>query len=202
MRRPPDFPRELVWRERAGVVAGPWQYRKSRRDGPGPPDRTEGLDEPVAGATAGAADDTDGATAPLASGHRVVLHPDDVTVDAWAPSRSGCLEELVRGFSESLADTTETAATAEMPFEAGSPDDANLVLEIFDDVNYLFDTDGLVIVDVALDEGEDGNVRGKFFVAPVDATARAHRAVARGERSTAQFAVDGPVWRGHAVVRA
>jgi len=30
-RRPPDFPRELVWRERAGLAAAPWCYWKSRR---------------------------------------------------------------------------------------------------------------------------------------------------------------------------
>ncbi len=30
-RRPADFPRELVWRERAGVVVGPWRYWQSRR---------------------------------------------------------------------------------------------------------------------------------------------------------------------------
>ena len=30
-RRPADFPRELVWRERAGVVVGPWRYWRSRR---------------------------------------------------------------------------------------------------------------------------------------------------------------------------
>ena len=30
-RRPADFPRELVWRERAGLLVGPWQYLRSRR---------------------------------------------------------------------------------------------------------------------------------------------------------------------------
>ncbi|HTL86450.1 MAG TPA: glycosyltransferase [Acidimicrobiia bacterium] len=30
-RRPADFPRELVRRERAGVLVGPWRYAKSRR---------------------------------------------------------------------------------------------------------------------------------------------------------------------------
>ncbi len=29
--RPGDFPRELVWRERLGVLAGPWAYVRSRR---------------------------------------------------------------------------------------------------------------------------------------------------------------------------
>jgi hypothetical protein len=39
-RRPAGFPRELVWRERAGLVAGPLSYARSRRGARGcaPPD--------------------------------------------------------------------------------------------------------------------------------------------------------------------
>ena len=44
----------------------------------------------------------------------------DVTIEAWAPSRSGCLEELVRGVVETFADTRNVTATREVPLEVGA----------------------------------------------------------------------------------
>ncbi len=53
-------------------------------------------------------------------GHRVLPHTADVIVEEWAPSRSGCLEELVRGVVETFAATRNATATREVPLEVGA----------------------------------------------------------------------------------
>jgi len=135
------------------------------------------------------------------TGHRVLPHTADVIVEAWASTRSGCLEELVRGVVETFADTRHAAATREVPVEVGAARDEDVVVALLDDVCYLLDADGLVVVDVALEEeDEDGNFDGMFFVAPVDAVVQTG-AVPKGvSRSQLQFASDGPRWRGRVLV--
>jgi len=117
-------------------------------------------------------------------------HTADVIVEAWAPSRSGCLEELVRGVVETFADTRRAAATREIPLEVGAPDDDDVVVALIDDVCYLVDADGLVVVDVALEEEDDGNFDGSFFVAPVSAVVQTGAAPKGVSRSELCFARD------------
>ena len=67
------------------------------------------------------------------TGHRALPHTADLIVEAWAPSRSGCLEELVRGVVETFADTTTaTDATREVPLEIGAARDEDLVVVLLD----------------------------------------------------------------------
>ncbi len=135
------------------------------------------------------------------TGHRVLPHTADLIVEAWAPSCSGCLEELVRGVVETFADTTTaTDATREVPLEIGSARDEDLVVVLLDDVCYLLDADGLVVVDVALEEEDDGNFDGTFFVVPAEAVVQTG-AVPKGiSRSDLQFARDGALWRCHVLI--
>jgi SHS2 domain-containing protein len=134
------------------------------------------------------------------AGHRVLPHTADVIVEAWAPSRSSCLEELVRGIVETFAETRDVATTREIPLEVGAADDDDVVVALLDDVCYLLDADGLVVADVALDEGDDGTFEGTFFVAPVDAVVQTGAAPKGISRSDLQFARDGPLWRGRVIV--
>jgi Uncharacterized conserved protein len=133
-------------------------------------------------------------------GHRVLPHTADVIVEAWAPSRGGCLEELVRGVVATFADTRNATATREVPLEVGAARDEDVVVALLEDVCYLLDADGLVVVDVALDEEDDGYFDGTFFVAPVDAVVQTGAAPKGISRSDLQFAPDGPRWRGRVLV--
>ena len=93
-------------------------------------------------------------------------------------------------------------ATCEIPFAAGAPRNVDLVVSILDDVRYLYDSDRLVVVDVTLAEGADGNLAGRFLVAPIDDTQSMPTATTGGLHSDVQFDADGPAWRGHLVVDA
>lgn len=133
------------------------------------------------------------------AGHRVSTHAGDVAIEAWAPSRGGCLEELVRGVVETFADTRNATATRELPFQAGAARDEDLVLAVLDDVYFLLDSDGFVVVDIALNE-EDGKLNGTYFVAPFDAVVQSGSAPRGILRSDVKFALDGQTWRGRVIV--
>jgi SHS2 domain-containing protein len=134
------------------------------------------------------------------AGHRVLPHTADVIVEAWAPTRSDCLEELVRGVVETFADTRAAEPTREIPLEVGAASDDDVVIALLDDVCYLLDADGFVVVDVALEEEEDGNFDGMFFVAPVEAVDQ-HGAAPKGiSRSDLRFATDGGTWHARVLV--
>jgi SHS2 domain-containing protein len=133
-------------------------------------------------------------------GHRAVPNADDVIVEAWAPTRSGCLEELVLGVVSTFTDTHGIIGAREVPLEIGAPRDEDVVVALLDDVYYLLDTDELVVVDVALDEEDNGCFAGTFFVVPVAASE-----LTAGSRSVSHsdvlFASDGSLWRGRVHVR-
>ncbi len=134
------------------------------------------------------------------SGHRLLPHTADVIVEAWARSRARCLEELVRGIVESFADTREIAPAREIPLEIGAPDDADVVIGLVGDVCYLLDADGLVVVEVALEEEEDGNFDGTFFVAPVAGVPRTGAPPKGISRSGLQFDNVGASWRARVLL--
>jgi SHS2 domain-containing protein len=142
------------------------------------------------------ADGADGTEA----GHRVLPHTADVIVEAWAASRSGCLEELVRGVVGTFADTSGAAATREVPLEIDAALDEDVVVNLVDDVVYLLDADGLVVVDVELEEDDDGAFRGAFHVAPAHAVTQTG-AVPKGvSRSGLRFVHEGTLWRSQVLV--
>lgn len=134
------------------------------------------------------------------AGHRVLPHTADVIVDAWAPSRSGCLEELVRGVVETFADVRNVTATREVRHRVGAARDEDVVVALLNNVLYLLDADGLVVVDIALDEDDDANFDGTFFVTPVDDVAQTGAAPKGISRSDLQFASDGLLWRGRVLI--
>lgn len=135
------------------------------------------------------------------TGHRVLPHTADVLVEAWAPSRSACLEELVRGVVATFVDTgAVTQPAREIPVEVGAPRDDDVVIALLDDVCYLLDADGLVVVDIALEEEDDGSFDGAFFVVPTDAVVPTGAAPKGASRSELRFAREGDLWRGRVIV--
>jgi SHS2 domain-containing protein len=134
------------------------------------------------------------------TGHRVLPHTVDVIVEAWAPTRAGCLEELVRGVVGTFADVRGVTPTREIALEVGAARDEDVVVALFDDVCYLLDADGLVVVDVILEEEEDANFDGSFFVASVDSVVPTG-AVPKGvSRSDLQFGLEDGLWRARVIV--
>ena len=134
------------------------------------------------------------------TGHRVLPHTADLIVEAWAPSRAGCLEELVRGVVETFADTCEAEVTREVPVEVVAARDEDAVVALIGDVCYLLDANGLVVVDVALEEEEDANFGGVLFVAPVDSVVPTGAGPKGVSRSELRFAHDGRLWRARVLV--
>lgn len=136
-----------------------------------------------------------------AVGHRLLPHTADVIVESWAPTRSGCLEQLVRGVVETFAETGDVTATREVPLEVGAANDEDVVVALVDDVCYLLDADGLVVVDIALEEHEeDGNFDGTFFVAPVDAVIATGAPPKGVSRSALLFTHEESLWRARVLI--
>ena len=133
-------------------------------------------------------------------GHRVLPHTADVIVEAWAATRSGCLEELVRGVVGIFADAAGVVPTREIPLEINAARDEDVVIALVDDVCYLLDADGFVVVDVGLDETEDGGFEGSFSVAPVAAVTATGAAPKGASRSELEFAREGSSWHAHVIV--
>ena len=59
---------------------------------------------------------------------------------------------------------------------------------------------GLVVVDIALEEEDDGSFDGAFFVVPTDAVVPTGAAPKGASRSELRFAREGDLWRGRVIV--
>jgi SHS2 domain-containing protein len=84
--------------------------------------------------------------------------------------------------------------------EVSAPRDEDVIVALFDDVCYLLDADGLVVVDVALEEAEDASFDGTFLVAPVGAVEPTGATPKGVSRSELQFALEGRRWRARVIV--
>jgi len=134
------------------------------------------------------------------AGHLVHAHPSSVDVEAWGPSRAGCLEELVRGMVETLGGARSESQTQSLPFRLGATSDAELVLALLDDLYFLFDSDDFVVADVSLHEDDDGNLDGMYSLVALDDAGASNSARKRTVRTNAEFAPDGPGWRALVVI--
>jgi len=135
------------------------------------------------------------------SGHVARPHTADVIVEAWAPTRMACLEELVRGVVATFAHVGSAQATREVPLEVNAQVDEDLVIALLDDVLYLLDADGLVVVDVELEEDEvDGSVEGLFRVTPVERVVATGAPPKGASRSGLSFLPENAAWRARVVL--
>ncbi|BBY38552.1 hypothetical protein MMAN_26860 [Mycobacterium mantenii] len=101
------------------------------------------------------------------SGHRSVPHTADLRIEAWAPTRDGCIREAVLGTVESFLDSTSAQPRRIRLTRVTADRDDDLLVAVLDEVIYLLDTEGTVPVDVDLN-GADGGVDATFVM--VDAT--------------------------------
>jgi len=100
------------------------------------------------------------------SGHRSVPHTADVRVEAWAPTREGCIAEAVLGTVETFLDTSVVHPSSTYHCRLTANSDEDLLVAVLDEVIYIMDTIGEVPVDVEL-EPVDGELDVRF--ATIDA---------------------------------
>ena len=100
------------------------------------------------------------------SGHQSVPHTADLRIEAWAPTRNGCIREAVLGTVESFLDTSSARPNHTLVRRLTADRDDDLLVAVLDEVIYLLDTDGQAPVDIDVDD-LDGDVGVTF--AMVDA---------------------------------
>ncbi|MDI3315318.1 MAG: archease [Mycobacterium sp.] len=102
------------------------------------------------------------------SGHRSIPHTADLRIEAWAPTRDGCVREAVLGVVESFLDTSGARPQRIRERRLSCDGDEDLLVGVLDEMIYLLDIDGEAPVDVTLNNA-DGDVNVSF--AMVDASA-------------------------------
>jgi SHS2 domain-containing protein len=101
------------------------------------------------------------------SGHRSVPHTADLRIEAWAPTRDGCIRQAILGTIASFLDTSSARPNHTRVRRLTDDRDDDLLVAVLDEVIYLLDTTGEAPVDVDVD-GADGGVDVTFAMA--DAT--------------------------------
>jgi len=96
-----------------------------------------------------------------------VPHTADLRIEAWAPTRDGCIRQAVLGAVESFLDTSTSGPPHTRRRHLAADRDDDLLVAVLDDVIYLLDTAGEAPVDLRL-RSLDGAVDVEF--AMVDAT--------------------------------
>jgi protein archease len=102
-----------------------------------------------------------------ASGHRSVPHTADLRIEAWAPTRDGCIREAVLGTVESFLDTSSAGPARTRRSRLTEERDDDLLVAVLEEVIYLLDTEGEAPVGLTL-RNVDGGVEVTF--AMVDAS--------------------------------
>lgn len=121
---------------------------------------------------------------PRLRGHRVLPHTADLIVEAWAPTRLGCLEEAVAGLVEAFAATPDTPVTRTVPVHLDSAAGEDLLVLLLEEIVYLVDVLGVVPVGVSLEETEDGGIAGDLevvLVGDADVTGAVPKGVSRSD---------------------
>ncbi len=103
------------------------------------------------------------------SGHRSVPQTAGLRIEAWAPTRDGCIRPAVLSPAASFLDTSSGRLNHTLVCRLTAERDDDLLVAALDEVIYLRDNAGEVPVDVEVN-GPDGGVDVSF--AMVDAGAR------------------------------
>lgn len=106
------------------------------------------------------------------AGRRAVPHTADLRVEAWAPTREGCIAQAVLGAVESFLDTSSAHPEHTHRCRLTAHSDEDLLVAVLDEVLFLLDTDGEAPVDVELEPVEEGAVDVRFAMVDVDRLAQ------------------------------
>lgn len=113
------------------------------------------------------------------AGYRLQPHTADVIVEAWAPTRAGCLQQAVRGLVAAFADVAGLPSSHQVSVTLPAQRDDELLLELLDEVIYQLDAADGVVVDAAVTDNGDTRAQIRLMLAPVDAV-RQRGAVPKG----------------------
>lgn len=100
-------------------------------------------------------------------GHRIMPHTADLILEAWAPDRNRCMEQMVRALVESFIDTHGVAQSASTTSRLAAADDADALVALLDEVIYLVDTTGGVPVEATVTDEPDGGLTAVFGLVPL-----------------------------------
>jgi SHS2 domain-containing protein len=101
------------------------------------------------------------------AGHRTVPTALGLVLKIWGPTRGACFTEAVPGLVATFADVSFTKTSQPVPVHIDRDDDEGLLAALLDEVLSLFRILGVVPVDGAVLETEDGGLVGCFDVAAV-----------------------------------
>jgi len=90
------------------------------------------------------------------SGHRTVPHTADLRVEAWAPTRDGCIRQVVLAVVESFLDLSSAHADHTRLGRLVADRDDDLLVAVLDEVIYLLDTAAEAPVDLELHDVSGG----------------------------------------------
>ena len=98
------------------------------------------------------------------SGHRTVPHTADLRIEAWAPTRDGCIRQAVLATAESFLDLSSAHANHTRLRRLTADRDDDLLVAVLEEVIYLLDTVAEAPVDLELQD-VDGGVDVTFAMA-------------------------------------
>lgn len=90
------------------------------------------------------------------AGHRSVPHTADLRIEAWAPTRDGCIRQAELGVVESFLDTSSAPVQQTRRRRVTANSDDSLLVAALDEVIYLLDTTGQAPVELMLSEADGG----------------------------------------------
>ncbi|MFC4106145.1 archease [Micromonospora zhanjiangensis] len=90
------------------------------------------------------------------AGHRCVPHTADVRIEAWAPTREGCVAEAVAALVDSFADLSGATPVGDAAFHVGPGEDGDLLVGVLDEVIYRMDVEGRLPVRADVTAVTDG----------------------------------------------
>lgn len=91
-----------------------------------------------------------------ASGHRTVPHTADLRIEAWAPTRGGCIRQAVLGAVESFLDTSSAKVQRTHRSRVTGNGDDDLLVAALEEIIYLLDATGQAPVGVEICDVDDG----------------------------------------------
>ncbi len=90
------------------------------------------------------------------SGHRAVPHTADLRIEAWAPTRDGCIRQAVLAVVESFLDLSSARLLHSRVRRLIADRDDDLLVAVLDEVIYLLDTVAEAPVDLEMHDVEGG----------------------------------------------
>ena len=134
------------------------------------------------------------------AGHRVLPHPADVMLSAWAPTPEGCIAEAVRALVESFADTTSAPRGTRHDFRLVDTSWDERLVSTLEEVLFLLDAQEQVPVAVSVTPAGPDTCAVSFQVAAVsdvDLVGGTPKGVAR---SGLAFSSTGNGWHCEVIV--